>query len=120
MSIRPVSSPRRRLKARFIGGLLSFYSKYATTPLWYLGRMSGISNETTTQSGDNDAPESPMAQVRELARKLYGSYGEWVEANFGVVCMECNLKLPAHTPQCSAGIKNKALSEKWNQPPSVA
>lgn len=44
-----------------------------------------------------------MAQVRELARRLYGTYGEWVEANFGVICMECRRLLPSHTGGCEAG-----------------
>jgi hypothetical protein len=56
---------------------------------------------------DEDPPGSPMAQVRALARKLYGSYGEWVEKHFGVVCMECNRELPEHLENCTAGQKNR-------------
>jgi hypothetical protein len=60
---------------------------------------------TGHRSEHNDAPGSPMAQVRELARRLYGSYGEWVETNYGVVCLECNETLPSHTEKCSAGAR---------------
>jgi len=59
------------------------------------------------RSGNNDASGSPMAQIRELARRLYGSYGQWVEANYGVVCLECHETLPTHTDNCQAGAKNK-------------
>ena len=72
------------------------------------------------RSEDNDPPGSLMAQVRALGRELYGSYGKWVELNYGVICLECNLALPSHTENCSAGIKNKAAAQKWNKPPEIA
>jgi hypothetical protein len=72
------------------------------------------------RSGDNDAPGSLMAEVRALARRLYGSYGEWVEANYGVICLECNQDLPWHSENCSAGMKNKAAAAKWNKPPNIS
>lgn len=71
------------------------------------------------RSEDNDPPGSPMAEVRALARKLYGSYGEWVESHYGVICLECDKPLPDHTGNCSAGSKNRDAAEKWKEPPSI-
>ena len=59
------------------------------------------------RSEDNDAPGSLMAEVRALARKLYGSYGGWVEANYGVLCLECNRSLPEHDEKCAAGKQSR-------------
>ncbi len=64
------------------------------------------------QCEDNDPPGSAMAQVRELARRLYGSYGEWVEKYYGILCMECNRTLPEHSESCGAGKKHAVESRK--------
>jgi hypothetical protein len=68
---------------------------------------------------DHDPPGSAMAEVRSLARRLYGSYGEWVETNYGVVCMECNQALPAHGDTCTAGKKNRIESQKMTDGPPL-
>ena len=65
--------------------------------------MNFVYAQTGHRSEDHDPPHSPMAKIRELARQLYGSYGEWVEANYGVICMECSEILPRHNDACRAG-----------------
>ena len=55
------------------------------------------------RSEDNDPDGSPMAIIRALAREMYGAYGQWVEANYGTICLECNFNLPEHSDSCSAG-----------------
>lgn len=57
------------------------------------------------QSEDDDPPESTMKKIRELARALYGEYGQWIEENFGTICIECRRTLPDHIENCKAGIE---------------
>lgn len=71
------------------------------------------------QSEDCDLPGSVMAQIRALARELYGSYGQWVEANYGTVCLECNELIPTHAANCVAGARNARSANAAAPPPSA-
>lgn len=62
------------------------------------------------RSEDNDPPGSPMAEIRDLARQLYGLFGEWAAISYGVLCLECKQELPAHTETCAASKKNKSAA----------
>jgi hypothetical protein len=80
--------------------------------------MNFIYREAGHQSRDGDAPGSPMVKIDALARQLYGEFGEWVEKNFGVICMECRCALPGHEVHCGVPDRLKNLSFNKGPKPS--
>lgn len=77
--------------------------------------MNFIYREAGRQSEDNDPPGSAMAQIRSLARELYGTFGQKIEQDFGTICMDCGDTLPFHETSC--GVPARRAKSSMNKGP---